>query len=432
MATTFNIVIIGAGPGGLAAALSLAKHPSSKMLPIHITLLELRQTIQTVGGTVNMTPLALRYLDSLGAGKRLRPRGSTVSAIELVAHRTAKLIARLWPNVDALRVRRQALGESLLETLQQEVDPQIITIEYGAKVLDIEQYGSAEREDGGVRVTWTKSAGAGDTPKSINANLVIGSDGIHSQVRRHVEPARAKEYSGKSFAYGFIPITQQEAAKWKRADGKPLINDTTLVRQGSQTFIMTYYEAPGARTGLYLAAVIPLEEATGGSREGWAARNADKAALKSSISNTFAGGNMDCLTEIIGQCDDWFLFPVYTLSPNGLWSSGRILLIGDAGHAMPPQGESAGIAIEDGVLLAHVLSRRGTRNVAQLLADYEKLRRDDINAAYKSSLARWGSNYKPGWLSTIYMEWVDWVGVTYLNYSSEHFKRDVRDLPLPE
>lgn len=99
---------------------------------------------------------------------------------------------------------------------------------------------------------------------------------------------------------------------------------------------------------------------------------------------------------------------------------------------MPPQGESTGVAIEDGILLAHVLSRRGTRSVARLFADYDKLRRDDINATYNSSMARWGGGGPPGWLTTLFMEWVDWGVISYLNYSSDHFARDVRELRLPE
>lgn len=334
MTKPFHVVIMGAGPGGLATALSLGLHPSSSTSPIHITLLELRETVQTIGGTINLTPLALRYLDSLGAGKRLRSRGSTVSAIELVAHRTGKRIGRLWPDVDALRVRREAVIESLLETLQQTADPQTICIEYGAKVVDIEQYGSAETDDGGVRITWKKSSHPPEGLKTIDADLLIGSDGIHSQARRHVDPERVKSYSGKCLVYGFIPATQEEVAQWKDAAGRSLIKDTTLIRKGSQTLIITHYEAPDARTGLYLAGVVPVEEAAGGSREGWAARNADRAGLKTTMHNMFAGGNLACLPDIINRCDDWFFFPVHMLSPNGIWSEGRIMLIGDAAHAV--------------------------------------------------------------------------------------------------
>ena len=56
---------------------------------------------------------------------------------------------------------------------------------------------------------------------------------------------------------------------------------------------------------------------------------------------------------------------------------------------MPPQGESTGVCIEDAVLFAHVLSRRETRSVAQMMADYESLRRADINKLHNETMFRW-------------------------------------------
>lgn len=99
---------------------------------------------------------------------------------------------------------------------------------------------------------------------------------------------------------------------------------------------------------------------------------------------------------------------------------------------MPPQGESTGVAIEDGVLLAHVLSRRGTRSMPQMLADYETLRRKDISGLYKTSMTRWNSPAPSGWLGRVFMEWMSWIVVSYLNWTSNHFGRDVREFPLPQ
>ncbi len=60
----------------------------------------------------------MRYLDRLGAGSRLRPRGIRVSAIDMLSLRTGALLAKLWPDVDALRAKRHDLVTSLMETIQ--------------------------------------------------------------------------------------------------------------------------------------------------------------------------------------------------------------------------------------------------------------------------------------------------------------------------
>src|SRR4051794_33013119 len=98
-----HIIIIGAGPAGLAAALAL-NQLSTPSSPTRVTVLELRPNIQTLGGAVNLTPLAMRYLDALGVGARLRPLGVKVSHINITSLRTGTSLGKLWPNVDAIRV----------------------------------------------------------------------------------------------------------------------------------------------------------------------------------------------------------------------------------------------------------------------------------------------------------------------------------------
>lgn len=99
---------------------------------------------------------------------------------------------------------------------------------------------------------------------------------------------------------------------------------------------------------------------------------------------------------------------------------------------MPPQGEGTGIAIEDGVLLSRVLTRRSTRSVPQLFADYEKLRRPDIQQAYKDTMARWNAPVPNGWLSNVVMEWFTWVFIKFISLRHDYFGRDVRNRELPE
>ena len=363
MSKPYHIVIVGSGPAGLAAAIAITKHPSNSTTiprPLRVTVLELRPSVQTIGGAVNMKPLTLRYLDALGAGLRLRPEGNPASAIDLVAHRTGALLATLWPGVDALRVRRHAVVEALMETALSDCNPWTLRIKHGAKVTHIEEYGDPDgmKEDaGGVFVTYTMAAKDGSVEtETLDADVVVGCDGIHSFVRRHVvEPERPEIYSGKCVAYGFTNVAPVEAADWTRADGTPLVRDTTLVQHGAESLLMAYHELPIYRKQLYLAAVIPVEEATGDNiasgaddggntsasasvpsrrRDGWAVQDADKQGLRRRIGDMFAGGEIACLGNVIARCDDWFFYPVYMLPEGGRWTKGRVILLGDAAHAV--------------------------------------------------------------------------------------------------
>jgi 2-polyprenyl-6-methoxyphenol hydroxylase-like FAD-dependent oxidoreductase len=114
---TFHVIVVGAGPAGLSAVLAMSRLASDQQAPttaLRVTVLGLRPQVTTLGGSINLTPLALRYLDRLGAGQSLPKRGIPVSAIELVSLRLGHRVGRLWPNVDALRTKRHDLVSAML------------------------------------------------------------------------------------------------------------------------------------------------------------------------------------------------------------------------------------------------------------------------------------------------------------------------------
>ena len=100
---------------------------------------------------------------------------------------------------------------------------------------------------------------------------------------------------------------------------------------------------------------------------------------------------------------------------------------------MPPQGESTGIAIEDGVLIARVLSRSASRSVEQLFSDYESVRRADIEKHYKAAekMSKMVTSRPPG-VRGIIMDLVTMVFLFFKKRSgADHFKGDVRNVQLP-
>ncbi|KAI1270487.1 hypothetical protein F5Y18DRAFT_368455 [Xylariaceae sp. FL1019] len=418
-----NIIILGAGPCGLATAMALAKQ-STAASPLRIKLIEIRPELATIGGTLNVTPLCLRYLDYLGVGDRLRAGGISLdSGLDCVSMRTGRRIGNIWGGIGGIRSVRHSLVETLLQTVVEDYG-NLIEIHWGARVADIFE---SEVEDV-VKVKFQDGS-------ELTADILVGADGLHSTARRmHVEPERQDSFTGRVITMGFHE-PDSEGKKQKQAltlaDSTPLLRDTAVITTREGMLLASYYEP--SRTKTYFAHISHAEEPQGDARDGWRVLGSDQARVKREIVEAYRQGSIKGLPEVLAQCDDWHLYPVYMLPGGGKWFRGRVIILGDAAHAMPPQGESTGIAIEDGVLLAHVFSRRETRSVSQLFADYEALRRPVIDKHFEDSV--WAMKHgfaKRSWLGAILMEWAMWVYLSLRRWSQEsHFAGDVRELELP-
>lgn len=103
---------------------------------------------------------------------------------------------------------------------------------------------------------------------------------------------------------------------------------------------------------------------------------------------------------------------------------------------MPPQGESTGLAIEDGMLIARVLERRDTRTVPQLLSDFEAIRKPVIDKYYADAIweLQHGFTKTSSWWAGMLLEWATWAYVLVKKRwgQENHFGSDVRTMQLPE
>ncbi|CVL06464.1 related to salicylate hydroxylase [Fusarium proliferatum] len=420
-----HIIIIGAGPAGLAAALALSQ-TTIQGSPPRITILELRPKVETLGGTILLTPLALRYLDALGVGSRLRKLGMPVRGVDVVALRTGRTLGQMLPGTDALRVMRNQLVQCMADAVA-ELPKDLVTLRYGARVTDIQQVDDQREDEEAVRVDVQFDAGRSE--ESISCDILLGCDGIHSFVRTtFVDCERTKTYSGRAIAYGYVNCDSTGDIGLTTLNGKLRLRDSTMIQGQHGSFLMTYFEP--SRGKVYALAIMPMAE-NQDAREGWKALGEDKVAIKRDIVDRFKEGGIKGLEPIINE-SDWYFYPVYMLPVEGRWSKGRVFLLGDAAHAMPPQGESTGIAIEDGVLFAHVLSEGISRGIPYVMEAYETLRRDDITKLHSETMFRWNTGSSSSWLWSITMEFATWVYLLLANYRQEdYFKRDVRSFKLP-
>jgi len=283
-----------------------------------------------------------------------------------------------------------------------------ITMKCGKRAKGIEEV------DSGVTLSFEDGT-------SSCGDLLIGCDGVHSFTRNyHVDRKRNQSYTGLANAFGFVPLAEDQPVHFE-------VSALNFARRGM--LLTSYYERT-KRSG-YVGAIIEVPDV--GSRDGWKARGGDKESVRKDITERFREAVLPAVHTFIHDAKDWFIWPIYSLPPFGKWATDKTILLGDAAHAMPPQGESTGIVLEDGILLARCLLRKQVMqgSIKEAFDAYEKLRRARINSAYEESQAVVNSVKDVGAFGHTLKTFIIPI---YLRYSQaqreKHFIEDVTTAPL--
>jgi salicylate hydroxylase len=318
MSRPLNIIVLGSGIAGLGACLALSRFLSD---PPTIRIYEVRPQPSTIGGAINLTPNALRCLSHLGVLDVLQSRqcGASISQIAVFSAHTGSSLGKVdfsnsrdgkgpgfgTPPFKAIRITRADLLSALLETISTYPN---ITLHYSSRAIALSESCST------ATVTFADGATA-------SADLVLGCDGIHSAARCFVDPDRTPTYSGVAVAYGFAKGISDLTFPWQ---------DTCLTSSRYGSLMASYYQPD--RQNMYVAAVMETDEV--GSREGWQVKGADQLKVREDIEMRLSQNHVPGMTELVKRTEDWFLYPVYKLPPKGKWCTDRIMLLGDAAHAV--------------------------------------------------------------------------------------------------
>lgn len=338
-----DVVIIGAGMGGLALGLALHR------VGIATRIYEQAPELSEVGAGIMLTPNACRALMALDVFEPVDAKAQRPGATHYRDYRTGEIISTVAYDEafqrryhgPYLTIHRADLQDALKEALLSRA-PDVLHLNH--MLVDVEQH------DGTVTATFANGA-------RVTGDLLIAADGIKSLVREKVFGWKAANFSGHVAYRGMVPI--------ERLGPDYRTPDTSTSLGPGQHWVM-YTVKKGAFLNY-----VAIPESGSWTAEGWSV-----PATPDELRREFREWHPR-YHDLIDQtpADRIFKWGLFDRDPLPAWVRGRVALLGDAAHPTTPfMAQGAAMSFEDAVVLGRALAQASTPEEALLL--YERARKD--------------------------------------------------------
>lgn len=358
MARDRGIAIIGGGLGGLTAGILLER------AGFQVTVYEQAEQLARLGAGITIFPNGMHVLRAAGVADQLIAIGVLPKTLYSREWDTGRLLYSL-PAEDWHRqygaphiiLHRGDLQGALAAQLKPG------TLLFQKQLVGIDEIGDA-----------LKARFADGT--STEADVIIGADGINSKVRELLLGAEEPKYTGFVAYRSIFPISRLAcplASDWCK-----FWSDERHWAKEDRHFIIYY--TTKAKDEVYFVTSSPDPN--------WEGALPVDATIKE-VKDVYAGFH-DEVQRVIDASVHITKWPLLVRDPLPLWSSGRLVLLGDACHPMKPyMGQGAGMAFEDAAVLLRCLrAKRGDYTAAFEL--YENNRHERTSKVQKiSSENRW-------------------------------------------
>ena len=349
-----KIAIVGGGIGGLTTALAMTQAGFA------VTVYERAAQVVDQGAGITLAPNATRVLYHLGLGPELEATAVTPPKTEYRHYRTGQVIFRMMT-----RDFREIYGAPYLRLHRWDLQHALITrlTETAAGALRLGS--SVDRVEPGNGQVQLRFADG----RSESADVVIAADGIRSTIREALFHPAPPVFAGFVAWRGLVDTR----------DLPPHLRESA-VAFGQGRHINRYLVRRGELLNFVAVAHRNEWEA-----EGWMIPAPRDEFLEEFSS--FDEGTRTIISRA-AQVFKWGLFGRPWLEE---WSSGRVVLLGDAAHPMLPfLGQGAANAIEDAMILARCLKSEATPE--QAFALYQRTRAPRARAATDEAAKR-GDRY---------------------------------------
>ena len=376
-----HAVIIGAGMGGLFAALALRESGEFDSIDVY----EQTREPSTAGAGLNIPPNAARLCKWLGvdldAGDPKGEHGAIDGGRAAILESTRGILADGTVSTKPID-HNTAVGDGAGFHHMHRLDLLMClykrAFEFGPDTgadcpiqIHMDKRLKALQQDA-LSATATFEDGTQAT-----GDLIVGADGINSKTLQLLWPdAPSRRWTEVTCYRGLIP--RETVRTLTKADGTPMDNNpidsfSMDARKTLKGYVITYWVRGGELLNVWMAYYEPNSAEFETDEGDWFPAERDE--MYENMSKAFDGDTRkDDILALAGAVENPTKWGLYDRDAFEYWQDGRICLLGDAAHPMLPTfGQGAAQAIEDGAALCSCFKLHG-KDVYSALLHYERVR----------------------------------------------------------
>ncbi len=320
------VLIAGGGIGGLATAIGLA-HKGIRSI-----VLEKAATLGEIGAGIQLGPNAFHAFDFLGVGEAARSMAVYIDQLRLMDALTAQEIT----HVDLGEAFRTRFGNPYAVVHRGDLHGVFLKGCQAHPLVELRVNSEVSGYDqDGTSVSARLASG-----ERVSGSLLIGADGLWSNVRKQVVGDGAPRVSGHTTYRSVIPVEQMpEDLRWNAA----------TLWAGPKCHLVHYPLSGWKLFNLVVTCHNDAPEPVAG-----------KPVSETEVMQGFRHIH-ERAQSIIRHGRDWKLWVLCDRDPVERWIDGRVALLGDAAHPMLQYfAQGACMALEDAVCLSHCLGQQAS------------------------------------------------------------------------
>jgi salicylate hydroxylase len=337
-----QIAIIGAGIGGLAAACALRRSG------FDVTVYERAAELGEVGAGLQLGPNAVKVLRGLGVFEALQPLVfEPVNFVSLAwddghlrFREPLRATAAARFGAPYVMAHRADLHRLLMERLPRDA---VVCGAHCVRVAAVADGARAVFADG----------------RTIEADVIIGADGIDSVVRDNMLGPQPARYTQQMAWRCMVPIARVPT-RVGPGGAVTVGRDEYVGWIGPDGHVICYPICGGETYNIFAGHVS----------EAWVDESWSVPSNVDELLAGYAGWN-PALLEMLSHVRECYKWGIRDRDPLSRWTFGRVNLLGDAAHPMMPTlAQGAAIALEDACAVARHLARHRD-DATRALAAYE-------------------------------------------------------------